>query len=112
MTADIKIFKMVILLTLSNYKSIFILLTLSILITCFAFLRWIKFFVVLDRLFSFGKQQKQSLVKSDRSYTVTTVWKFAWAGSALVILDEWLSYRGGSLNRLDCNVLISTYINV
>ena len=61
--------------------------------------------VVLDRVFSFGKQQKQSLVVSDRSYTVTVVWEFAWAGSALVILDEWLSYRGGHLNRFDCNAL-------
>ena len=28
--------------------------------------------------------------------------EFAWAVSALVALDEWSSYRGGRLNRLDC----------
>ena len=36
------------------------------------------------------------------SYTVTIVWEFAWVDSALVVLGEWLSYRGGQLNRLDC----------
>ena len=35
------------------------------------------------------------------SYTVMVVWDFAWANSALVVLDEWLSYRGGRLNRFD-----------
>ena len=53
---------------------------------------------VLERVFfSFGKQKKQSLVMLDRgsSYTVTNVWEFAWADSALVVLDEWLLYRGG-----------------
>ena len=27
---------------------------------------------------------------------------FTWADSALVVLDEWLAYRGGGLNRFDC----------
>ena len=27
------------------------------------------------------------------SYTVMIVWEFAWADSALVILDEWLSFK-------------------
>ena len=36
-------------------------------------------------------------------YTVTNVWKLAWADSALVVLGEWSSYRGGRLNRFDCN---------
>ena len=39
------------------------------------------------------------------SYTVTIVWEFAWADSALVALDKWSFYRGGRLNRLDCNAL-------
>ena len=37
------------------------------------------------------------------SYTVTTVAKFARVDSALVVLDEWSYYRGGRLNRFDCN---------
>ena len=37
------------------------------------------------------------------SYTVTIAWEFAWADSALVVLDEWLPYRGGCLNRFDYN---------
>ena len=35
------------------------------------------------------------------SYTVTIVWELTWADSALVILDEWLSYRGGHISRFD-----------
>ena len=39
------------------------------------------------------------------------VWEFAWADSTLVVLDEWLSYRGGRLNRFDCskNVADTTF---
>ena len=36
------------------------------------------------------------------SYAVSIVWKFAWADSALVILDEWSFYKGCHLNRFDC----------
>ena len=36
------------------------------------------------------------------SYTVMIVWKLAWADSALVVLDDWSSYRGGRLNRFNC----------
>ena len=36
------------------------------------------------------------------SYTVTIACELAWADSALIILDEWLSYIGGRLNRFDC----------
>ena len=36
------------------------------------------------------------------SYTVTIVWKFAWADTVLVTLDEWSSYRNGHLKRFDC----------
>ena len=39
------------------------------------------------------------------SYTVTIVQEFAWADSVLVLLDEWLSCRGGRLNMFDCNAL-------
>ena len=49
---------------------------------------------VLDRVFfRLGGQNKWSLVMLDicSSYTVTVVWKFAWANSALVVLDEWSS---------------------
>ena len=72
---------------------------------CFPFLRWIKLcMVVLDTFFfSFGRQKKKwLLVTLDRSYTVTIVWELAWADSALVVLDEWSSYRGGCVNRFDC----------
>ena len=31
--------------------------------------------------------------------------EFAWVDSALVVLDEWLSYRGGCLNIFDSNAL-------
>ena len=37
-------------------------------------------------------------------FTLTIVWKFAWVDLALVVLDKWLSYRGGHLNRFDCNI--------
>ena len=46
--------------------------------------------------FSFARQKKWLLVVLDRwlSYTVTIVWIFAWTDSALVVLEEWSSYRG------------------
>ena len=40
------------------------------------------------------------------SDTVTIVWEFGWADSVLVILGEFLSCRGGCLNRFDCNMKI------
>ena len=57
--------------------------------------------------FSFGGQKKWLLVLLDRgsSYTVTIVWELAWADSALVILDEWLSYRDGQASRFDSILL-------
>ena len=63
--------------------------------------------VVLDRLFSFGRQKNRSLVALNRwsPYTVTIVREFAWVDSALIILDEPLPYRGGRLNVFDCNAL-------
>ena len=33
------------------------------------------------------------------------VWEFAWADSALVVLDEWSIYRGCRMNRFDCNMI-------
>ena len=63
--------------------------------------------VVVDGFFSFRRQKKWSLVALNRwsSYTVTIVRGFAGADSALVVLDEWSSYRGGRLSRFDCNAL-------
>ena len=57
--------------------------------------------------FSFGRPEKWSLVALYRwlSYTVTIVREFAWSDSELVVLDKWLSYSGGRLNRFDCNAL-------
>ena len=71
------------------------------------FLRWVKFcsggFI---QVFFIWRLKKLSLVKLDRwsSYRVTAVWKFAWADSALVVLDELSSYRGGCLNSLECSI--------
>ena len=63
------------------------------------------FFVVdFDRLFFIWETKKWSLVAWS-SYAVTIVREFAGADSALVVLDEWLSYRGGRLNRFDCSAL-------
>ena len=75
-------------------------------LVCFSFLCWVKFCDCFrEVLFLFGRQKKKwSLVTLDRwlSYTVTTVWEFAWADSALAVLNEWPSYRGGRLHRLGC----------
>ena len=35
------------------------------------------------------------------SYAVAIVWEFAWMDSALVVLDEWLSYGGDRLSRFN-----------
>ena len=37
------------------------------------------------------------------SYAVTIIWELARADSALVILGEWLSYKGGRITRFDCS---------
>ena len=39
------------------------------------------------------------------SYTVTIVWKLAWADSALIILGEWSSCRSGHVSWFDCTSL-------
>ena len=36
------------------------------------------------------------------SYTVTVVWELAWADSVFIVLDKWLSYRGGHISSFDC----------
>ena len=69
---------------------------------------------VLDRFFFIWGTKKvvaghiRQVVALDRqsSYTVTAVWEFAWADSALVVLDKWSSYRGGCLNKFDCISLL------
>ena len=67
---------------------------------------------LFQTVFSFhlGDKKKWLLVVSDRwqSYTVTVIWEFAWVDSALVVLDEWLSYGGGRWNRFDCKNFILT----
>ena len=65
--------------------------------------------VVLDRIFFIWETKKWYLVALDRwlSYTVMIIWEFAWADSVLVILDKWLSDRGGPLNRFDCIFVMS-----
>ena len=57
--------------------------------------------------FSFARQKKWLLVALDwwSSYTVVIVWEFAWGDVVLVVLDKWSSYKGGRLNRFDCNIL-------
>ena len=37
-------------------------------------------------------------------FIVTIVWELAWAHAALVVLDEWTSYRGRSIIRFDCSI--------
>ena len=75
----------------------------------FPFLCWVKFCIGCFRqvffFFSFQRQNKWPLVGLDRqsSYAVTIAWEFAKMDSALVVLDEWSSYRGGRLNRFDFN---------
>ena len=72
-------------------RETFILYILLIYV-CFLFLCWVKF-CFRQAFFHLGDKKRWSLVALDRwsSYTVTTVWEFAWGGSALVVLDEWSS---------------------
>ena len=37
------------------------------------------------------------------------VLEFAWVDSVLVVLDEWLSYRGGRLNRFDFKCFLTPW---
>ena len=92
---------------LHNFLKSYIILKI-LLCFCFLFLRWVMFCSGCFRqvFFSFGRQKKWSLVAlgSWSSYTVTIVWEFALADSALVVLDKWSSYRGGHLNRFGCTI--------
>ena len=76
------------------------------------FLRWVKFCSDCFRqvFFSFGRQKAWLLVTLDRwlSFAVPIAWEFAWVDSVVVVIDEWLSYRGGRLNRFDCRRRISS----
>ena len=73
---------------------------------CFPLLCRVKFCGLLfsTDFFHLRDKKKLLMVALDRwsSYTVTIVWEFARAQSALVVLDKWSSYRGGRLNRFDC----------
>ena len=74
----------------------------------FPFLHWIKLCSGCFRqvIFNFGDKKKCSLVALSRwsSYAVTTAWELAWMDSALVILGEWSTYRGGRMTRFDCTL--------
>ena len=70
---------------------------------------------VVQRLFQTGffykkKKKKWSLVTLDRwlSYVVRIIREFAWADTALVILDGWLSDRSSCLSKFNC---IGFYLN-
>ena len=79
---------------------------------CFPFLHWVKLCRGCFRqaFFSFGRQKKWSLVTLDRwlSYVVRIIREFAWADTALVILDGWLSDRSSCLSKFNC---IGFYLN-
>ena len=83
---------------------------------CFLFLCWVRFCSGCFRqvFFSFGRQKKWSLVAFDRllSSTVTLVWEFALADSALIVLDEWSSYIGGRLTRFDYLYVVKTKMGI
>ena len=69
------------------------------------FLSWVKFYFI-QVFFSFGRLKERLLVKLYMwlPYTVRAVWEFDWADSALTVLDELLSYRGGRLKKYDCSI--------
>ena len=80
-----------------------------LLYVCFLFLCCVKFLSGCFRQFFFIWETKNgSLVALDRwsPCTLMTLWGFAWADSTLVFLEEWSSYRGGCLNRLDCGLIL------
>ena len=70
---------------------------------CFPFLHRVKFCSDCFRqVFFITETKRWLLVALGRwwSYTITIVWEFAWVDSALVVLEEWLSYRGGQSDSL------------
>ena len=65
----------------------------------------LSFVVVLDRVFfSFWKTKKvvTGRVRQMVVLYINNCMGIRLADSALVIVDKWLSYRGGPLNRFDC----------
>ena len=72
----------------------------------FSFLCWSKVCGGCFRqvFFSLGGQKRWLLATLDRwlSYIRVIVWELGWADSALGVLDEWASYRGGCLSRFEC----------
>ena len=70
----------------------------------FAFLYWKKFFSNCFRQAFHLGYKKVVALNWWSSYTVMIIQKFAWEKSALVVLDEWQSHRGGHLNMFDTNV--------
>ena len=70
---------------------------------CFQFLCWIKFCSGYFRHFEGQKEVVAITLDRRLTYTVVIVWELAWVDSTLVILDKWLSYRCGCLNKFDCN---------
>ena len=73
----------------------------------FPYLCWIKFCSgCLRQVFFFiwgPKRVVAGCVRQVVSYAVTIIWELARADSALVILGEWLSYKGGRITRFDCS---------
>ena len=64
--------------------------------------------VVLDRPFLIWETKKVVAGRVRQVvvwYSNDCIRKFACADSALVVLDEWSFYRGGRLNKFDCNAL-------
>ena len=65
---------------------------------------------LLDKVFSGCFRQVFKKVVADRGRQVVVLhsndcMEFAWVDSGLVVLDKWSSYRGGHLNKFDCNAL-------
>ena len=75
----------------------------------YSFLQWVKFcsgcFRQVFFIWDIKKVVAGHMFDWWSFYTVTILWEFAWADSAVVILDEWLSDRGGFLNRFDFIIL-------
>ena len=65
---------------------------------CFPFLCQLKFCSGYFKQFFFHLGDK----KSGRWSSVTIVQNLAWVDSALVVLDQWLSYRNGRVSKSDC----------
>ena len=65
------------------------------------------FISLLDKAFGIWETKK---VVAGRVKQVVVLYSndctgIRWVGISMVVLDEWLSNRGGRLNRFDCNAL-------